>query len=220
MRRYAKWSIGIVLVPFALFIIICVLLYIPPIQRYLVTTATQYVSEASGMNVHIGRLSLSFPLNLVVHEAQVVDKKDTLLNVDRLTVKVQLLPLIQKRIEIDGVGLKGASVNTGRLIEGMQLKGELGELFLRSHGVDLSPETAVLNNLLLKDAYFSLCMADTTESADTAASEPAFWKIRLEDIDLDNVSYGLSGEDRKRHAARRYGRPPQAGVCGKSFKYP
>ena len=191
MRRYAKWSIGIVLVPFALFIIICVLLYIPPIQRYLVTTATQYVSEASGMNVHIGRLSLSFPLNLVVHEAQVVDKKDTLLNVDQLTVKVQLLPLIQKRIEIDGVGLKGASVNTGRLIEGMQLKGELGELFLRSHGVDLSPETAVLNNLLLKDAHFSLCMADTTESADTAASEPAFWKIRLEDIDLDNVSFAM-----------------------------
>ena len=149
MKKYTKWGIGIALFPFALFVVICILLYVPPVQRFLVSTATRYASEASGMDIHIGRLSLSFPLDLVVHEAQVVDGRDTILNVDRLTVEVQLLPLVRRQVEIDGVRLTGAAVNTAGLVEGMTLKGEVGELFLRSHGVDLSPETAVLNNLLL-----------------------------------------------------------------------
>lgn len=191
MKRYAKWGIGIALFPFALFAVLCTLLYMPPVQRFLVDTATRQASGATGMDIRIGRLSLSFPLDLVVHEAQVVDGQDTILDVERLTVKVQLLPLVRKRVEIDGVRLAGASVNTARLVEGMTLKGEVGELFLRSHGVDLSPETAVLNNLLLKDASLSLCLADTTESVDTAASEPLYWKVDLRDISLENVSFAM-----------------------------
>lgn len=191
MKKYTKWGIGIALFPFALFVVICILLYVPPVQRFLVSTATRYASEASGMDIHIGRLSLSFPLDLVVHEAQVVDGRDTILNVDRLTVEVQLLPLVRRQVEIDGVRLTGAAVNTAGLVEGMTLKGEMGELFLRSHGVDLSPETAVLNNLLLKDTHLSLCLADTTESVDTAASAPLYWKVDLQDIDLENVSFAM-----------------------------
>lgn len=102
--------------------------------------ATFYASQATGMNIHIQRISLSFPLNLVVHETTVTNPQDTLLNVEKLTVKIQLLPLVKKQIEIDGVELKNASVNTADLIEGMSLQGNLGELFLKSHGVDLTPE--------------------------------------------------------------------------------
>ena len=116
MKKYTKWGIGIALFPFALFVVICILLYVPPVQRFLVSTATRYASEASGMDIHIGRLSLSFPLDLVVHEAQVVDGRDTILNVDRLTVEVQLLPLVRRQVEIDGVRLTGAAVNTAGLV--------------------------------------------------------------------------------------------------------
>ena len=99
--------------------------------------------------------------------------------------------LKRRQVEIDGVRLTGAAVNTAGLVEGMTLKGEVGELFLRSHGVDLSPETAVLNNLLLKDTHLSLCLADTTGSVDAAASAPLYWKVDLQDIDLENVSFAM-----------------------------
>ena len=180
MRKYVKWG-GIALAtPVLLFIIVCILLYIPPIQNFIVGKATQYAGEATGMDIHIRRISLSFPLNLVVHDTQVIKGNDTILDVHALTVKVQMLPLLKK----------GASVNTLNLIEGMQLKGDLGELFLNSHGIELTPETAILNSMSLKDTHLSLMLADTT-AADTTESGPVYWKIRLEDIALDNVSFRL-----------------------------
>ena len=86
--------------------------------------------------------------------------------------------------------LKNASVNTVDLIEGMSLQGNLGELFLKSHGVALTPETAVLNELTLKDANLKLCLADTT-AQDTTQSAPTFWKFKLEKIDLANVDFQM-----------------------------
>lgn len=179
MKKYIKWG-GIVLAsPFILFILLCILIYIPPVQNFIVDKATAYASQATGMQIHIQRISLSFPLDLVVHETTVKDQKDTLLDVEELTVKIQLLPLLKKQIEVDGVGLKNASVNTSNLIEGISLKGKLGEFFLKSHGVDLTPETAVLNELTLKNADLKMCLADTT-AQDTTRSAPIFWKFKLE----------------------------------------
>ena len=190
MRKYVKWG-GIALAtPVLLFIIVCILLYIPPIQNFIVGKATQYAGEATGMDIHIRRISLSFPLNLVVHDTQVIKGNDTILDVHALTVKVQMLPLLKKQVEVDGIRLEGASVNTLNLIEGMQLKGDLGELFLNSHGIELTPETAILNSMSLKDTHLSLTLADTT-AADTTESGSVYWKIRLEDIALDNVSFRL-----------------------------
>ena len=190
MKKYIKWG-GIALAsPFILFIILCILLYIPAIQNFIVDKATSYASQATGMNIHIQRISLSFPLNLVVYETTVTNPQDTLLNVEKLTVKIQLLPLVKKQIEIDGVELKNASVNTVDLIEGMSLQGKLGKLFLKSHGIALTPETAVLNELTLKDANLKLCLADTT-AQDTTQSAPTFWKFKLEKIDLANVDFQM-----------------------------
>ena len=191
MKQYMKWG-GIALAaPVLLFIIICILLYIPPIQNFIVGKATQYATEATGMGIHIRRISLSFPLNLVVHDTQVIDKSDTILDVSKLTVKVQMLPLVRKQVEIDGIKIEKASVNTADMIEGIRLEGSLGELFLNSHGVDLTPETAILNSLYLKDTRIALTLADTTATDTTTASEPIRWKIKLEDIGLENVSFYL-----------------------------
>lgn len=115
MKKYLRWTGIAVASPFILFILLCILIYIPPIQNFLVNTATRYASEATGMQISIGRISLSFPLNLVVNHTVVVDKQDTILNAERLTAKVQLMPLLRKKVELDGLQLTKASVNTGRV---------------------------------------------------------------------------------------------------------
>lgn len=190
MKRYIKWGIGFFISPILLFIIVCILIYIPPVQSFLVGQTTRYASQTTGMDIRIGRLSLGFPLDLVVYDALVIDYPDTILDVRQLTIEVQLLPLLKQQVEIDGVRLQQASVNTAELIEGMKLKGDLGELFLRSHGVALSPETAMVNDLQLKDTHLFLSLADTT-AADTVVSEPTFWKIKLQRADLSNVSFTM-----------------------------
>ncbi len=183
--------LGIIIAsPFILFVLVCVLVYLPPIQNFLVRTATRYASEVTGMQISIGRISLGFPLDLVVHHALVVNQGDTIADAGRLTAKVQLFPLFKKQIELDGLELAEARVNTAGLIGGMQLEGEIGNLFISSHGVDLSPETAIVNQLTLKDTHLSMCLADTTVQ-DTTASEPVYWKFQLQKIDFEDVSFAL-----------------------------
>lgn len=190
MKKYLRWTGIAVASPFILFILLCILIYIPPIQNFLVNTATRYASEATGMQISIGRISLSFPLDLVVNNTVIIDKQDTILNAKKLTAKIQLTLLLRKKIELDGLELSKASVNTANLIEGMTLKGNLGELFVSSHGVELDPETAIVNTLSLKDTHLSICMADTTAS-DTTSSQPVFWKIQLKNVDFENVSFAM-----------------------------
>lgn len=189
-KKYIRWTLWTVASPFILFIILCILIYLPPIQKFLVDKAAVYASEATGMNITVGRISLSFPLNLVMNNVEAASaQRDTLLSVRQLQVNVQLLPLLKKQVEIDGVSLQGATVNSNDLIHGMQLKGTLGELFISSHGVALDPETAVVNKVLLKDTDISLCINDTTATDTTKTT--IYWKIILQKIDLQNVSFAL-----------------------------
>ena len=80
MKKYARWTAIAVASPFILFFILSVLIYLPPVQNFLVDTAMRYASSATGMHISINRISLKFPLDLVVNQTLVVDKKDTILN--------------------------------------------------------------------------------------------------------------------------------------------
>lgn len=190
-KKYVRWTLWTLASPFILFIILCILIYLPPIQNFLVDKAAVYASEATHMRISVGRISLSFPLNLVITDVDAASQhNDTLLSVRRLQVNVQLLPLLKKQVEVDGISLQGATVNSNDLIHGMKLNGTLGELFISSHGVALDPETAIVNKVLLKDTDLSLCLNDTA-AADTTESDTTYWRIILQDIDLQNVSFAL-----------------------------
>ena len=82
MRRWMK-RIGIIcLIPVVLVILISILLYIPPLQNFAVRLATEYASETTGMNIGIGQIRLSFPLNLTIRDVKVITPPDTLLSLE------------------------------------------------------------------------------------------------------------------------------------------
>ena len=198
MKKFLKWCGIIISLPFALFIIISILIYIPPVQEFIVRKAASAASAAAGMDISVGRISLSvdfvdlkFPLNLNILDVSAVQEKDTLLSAGKITLKVQMKPLLRKQVEIDAFRLEEISLNTRDMISGLSLKGELGELYLESHGVALSPETAVINSFILKDTHVDICIADTA-AADTAAGEPLYWQFMLHEAVLENVAINLS----------------------------
>ena len=191
MKKILKWCGIIISIPFALFIIISILIYIHPVQDFIVKKAASMASTATGIDINVGRISLSFPLNLNKHNVSAVQEKDTLLNAGKITLKVQMKPLFRKQVEIDAFKLEDISLNTMNMIEGLALKGELGELYLESHGVALSPETATINSFILKDTHMDICIADTA-AADTTAGEPLYWQFMLQKANLENVAINLS----------------------------
>ena len=65
-RKWIRWVSWILLTPIILFVILMVLLYIPPVQNLLRREVTAYASEATGMQIQVERIDLRFPLNLLV----------------------------------------------------------------------------------------------------------------------------------------------------------
>lgn len=180
----------ILLIPVLLVLVISVLLYIPPIQNFAVKKITKVASESLDMHIDIGRIHLSFPLNLNVQRISIVDNEmDTLLYSNNLTVGVRVLPLLDKNISVRTLQLSDVRFNTKSLIEGMEINGHLGDLDATADKINLTAEEATLNNLLLTDSYVSLRM-DTTSTSDTTSSAVK-WKIDVEKIKLENISFDL-----------------------------
>ena len=123
---------------------------------------------------------------------EVIQQPDTLLSLESLNVRVQAWPLIKGKVEVDEVTLSQVAVNSADLMEGMKIKGVLGRFFLQSHGVDLSNEVAVINQVELSDTHVQLLMNDTTTTPkDTTASAPINWKVALHQLKLKNVSFSM-----------------------------
>lgn len=136
MRIWIK-RIGIaLLIPVVLILLVSVLLYLPPVQNFVVKKATEYASKATGMQIGIERIRLSFPLNLKVQGVEVLTSPaDTLLTLKSLTVNVKALPLLKKEVSVKAIDLEDAKVNTGTFIEGMEIKGILGRLHAKADNI-------------------------------------------------------------------------------------
>ena len=190
--RKIRWWMWLIASPFILFSLAIILLYLPPVQRLAVDKASAIASAESGLDIRVGRLDLRFPLDLLVRDVLAVEPetRDTLLAIDRLKVELRLWKLLKKELEVEEISLQGATVDSRDFIEGMVVKGHLGELFLESHGVMFSPETARINEFYVKNADLALTLNELPET-ETTPSDTLYWKILLDRIDVENVAFAL-----------------------------
>lgn len=189
-KKWIKRIIWVVLSPVLLFLVVMVLFYLPPVQNYLRQEATAYASKVTGMQITIGRLDLRFPLNLLVTDVSVIHQPDTLLSLERLDVRVEALPLLKGRIEIENVTLDKVFVNSGDYLKGVKIKGMLGRFFLKSRGIDFKQEFAAINEAELSNTHMQVVLNDTT-AKDTTKQAPLNWRLALHRLKLDNVSFSL-----------------------------
>lgn len=131
-----------------MFFILAVLLYIPPVQNWLVRQVVASASEKTGLDISVDNVRLAFPLNLSVNGVSVLQKVDSLPNVTdtiagirNVIVDVRLLPLFRSQVEIDRLSLSDVNMNTAGFVKSARVKGKLGKLELVSHGIDLNKET-------------------------------------------------------------------------------
>ena len=93
-RKWIRRVGWILLTPIILFVILMVLLYIPPVQNLLRREVTAYASKATGMQIQVERIDLRFPLNLLVRGVEVIQQPDTLLSLESLLVELLSLRIV------------------------------------------------------------------------------------------------------------------------------
>jgi hypothetical protein len=192
MKKILKYGGIVVLTPILLFILITLLLYFPPFQNWAIKHVASYASEKTGLNITIDRVSLVFPLDLGLNGLKVIQQndslpqvKDTVADVKTLVVNVQMLPLFKKQVEIDALKFNKLKLNTTNLVHKARVKGEVGQLSLISHGIDLGKSLLRVNDIRLADAKVNVELSDTVPP-DTSKSKN-FWKIYVDNLSVKNT---------------------------------
>ena len=196
MKKIVKW-IGIaVITPILLFIILAVLLCLPPVQNWAVKKVAAIASEKTGMEITVEHVSLEFPLNLGIEGLRALHPNDslpqvtdTIADIGKMVVNVRLRPLFDKQIIINELSLQQAKVNTNGFISDLRIKGNFDELWLSSKGIDLNKETAEINGARLKDARLDINLTDTA-AVDTT-STPLKWIINADSLCLSRTELKL-----------------------------
>lgn len=173
----------------ALFFILAIALYIPPIQNYAVRKVTGYVSEKTGMTLRVERVRLAFPLDLAIIGPFAEQKGDTLLDARSIRVDIAMLPLFKQQVNIKGFSVRHCKLDTDGLISNTQIKGFVGALSIESRGVDLKNSTVRVNDASLKDSRVNVILCDTA-AQDTTTSKTE-WKIAVDNFFVGNSSVNV-----------------------------
>lgn len=170
---------GILLSPVLLFVLLTFLIYLPPVQNWLVDKVAAYASEQTGMEIAVNHVDLSFPLDLGVDGVRVIHQPDTIADVERLVVDVQLLPLFGGKVVVNQLEINNTQLNTNGFVEAAKVKGRFGRLFVKSDGIDLHRETVEVNGARLEDAQLDIALNDSVPE-DTTTSQNR-WKIHIDE---------------------------------------
>lgn len=185
-----RWVIYVLLSPVVLFLLLSIAIYIQPIQSFVVNRAAAALAEATGVQVTVEKVRLAFPLDLAVHGVVAKDKGETLADVRALRVDVRMWPLLKGQVEVDGLTLFDAKLDTKDWISDLYLRGHIGKLSASSHGIDLKKELVMLDHVELSDALVYVALSDTA-AVDTTTSTSK-WDISTPEVTVKNAEVRLS----------------------------
>ena len=180
MKKAFWWILGILLSPVLLFLILTVLLYLPPVQNWAVDKVAAIASEKTGMDISVGYVRLSFPLDLSIDNFKMIHQPDTIADVEQMTVDVQLLPLFQKQVVINQLEVNNTRLNTNGFVEAATVKGRFKRLFVSSRGIDLDRETVEVNGARLEEAVLDVQLNDSVPEDTTTTVN--LWKINVDSV--------------------------------------
>ena len=119
MRKYLKKSVKILLWTLsaivALFLFLVLLIQIPAIQNLVKEKVVTYVEGKIQTKVSIDKIEIGLPKKLILKGFYVEDqKKDTLFAGEKLAVNISLFKLLNNKVEINSVQLKGVVANINK----------------------------------------------------------------------------------------------------------
>jgi autotransporter translocation and assembly factor TamB len=194
MKKALWWILGILLSPVVLFLLLTALLYFPPFQNWAVDKVAAIASEKTGMEISVDHVDLSFPLDLGIDGFRIVQQPDTIADVERMVVDVQLLPLLKQKVIINELEVNDAKFNTAQFVDAARVKGQFKRLALSSRGIDLDQQTVEVNGARLEDARVDIMLNDSVPE-DTTTSEN-HWKIWADSLRIirSDVALHMPGD--------------------------
>ena len=196
MRRSLKWLVAAVATPVILFLILVGLLYCPPVQNWAVKQVAAYVSAHTGMEVSLDHVSLSYPLDLQLDGLRILrqndsipNRKDTVADVRRLVASIDLLPLLESRVEVNELTFTGLKANTVNFIGDLRIRGDLQRLHVVSHAVNLIGDSVRVNKADVEGGWIDVALGDTVP--ENPNRQKPLWRVNIDRLNLSKTAFSL-----------------------------
>ena len=214
MKKTLRWILGILLTPVLLFLILIALLYLPPVQNFVVHRVADYMSETTGATVSVGRVSLRFPLDLSINEVLFIQPndslpqvRDTIADVRNIVADVKLWPLMSGKVIVEDFEINNAKVNTAQFIPSARIRGSVGQLKAECIA-DLAPDANTethdmivkLATVSLRKSRLDVALSDTVPPDTSSAPVNCLVSVKAVDITDTGVTLHMPNDTLQMYA--------------------
>lgn len=152
MKRFFKYLGRTILAILGLLLLIVFLLYLPPVQDFLLRKAERYAASHYDLEVRIGHFRLGFPFDLVLDDVYAGKTAgDTLVAAEAIRLRVNIDRIFRKELGIEQLGLRQVKFGLAGDTTGMQLKVAVGNLGVQEGRIDLERKKLIVAEISLEE---------------------------------------------------------------------
>lgn len=182
-----KWLIiGIM----GLLVLSVALIYVPPVQDFIVRKVLDSVNSGGEMHISAGHLRLRFPLEL---EADSLRMQSAGMDISaaRAEADIAVLPFIKGNAVVKELSLGDAVVNIGTPDSSLYMLSRLHDARVADVTVGLISKRINVESLTASDGDISITITPDTVPEHKKESAPADWVIDLAEVRLTKIGYGM-----------------------------
>ncbi|MDE6276803.1 MAG: translocation/assembly module TamB [Muribaculaceae bacterium] len=190
IRRIAGTVLGILLGLLLLLTGVLMLVYSPWAQGLMVRALNEKFENSETMALHIGSLSLRFPLGLEVGGLEMTMDGGMKIEASQAEIDVAVLPLLRGEVSLDRAVLRGGSYEMGGPDSAMWLRIDADSLALDPARVALATMDITLENATIARGNMSLVM-NTDTTPPTPPAPPTDMRFKLGKVNLEDFTYTM-----------------------------
>lgn len=193
-RKWLRRGVETLLCLLVVILLIPVLIYIPPVQRFLVRTATGIVAGKTGMKIGIEKFRLKFPLDVSLQGVTVVEASgDTMVVAREVIADVRLMPLLHMDAQVNKLELVDARYRMLSPDSSMLMTIKAGLLSVDDKSsMNLGTSSININEAYLKDGNISLTMDVWKQKPTPPDSTSTPLLIKANRLNLENINFTMS----------------------------
>ena len=190
MQKVIKVLFGVL----GFFLMLPLLIYIPPVQSFLKDTACALASDATGMQISIEKFRLCFPLDISLRGVIVVESSgDTMVMAKETVVDLNLKPLLDLNISPKTLKLRDGMYRMISSDSSMIMKAEIELLTVGDAGnVSLKNNVIDLEKAVIDGGAISLTMDVWKAKSEPEDPNAVKWHINIKEAELNDVDFSMS----------------------------